>query len=37
VERTKTVIVLGTEFEGRPVSPIAPESEVRDERPAAGI
>ena len=25
VERTKTVIVLGTEFEGRPVTPVTPE------------
>ncbi len=28
VERTKTVVVLGTEFEGRPVSPIAPDADV---------
>jgi len=29
VERTKTVVVLGTEFEGRPVSPIAPDADVQ--------
>ena len=29
VERTKTVIVLGTQFEGRPISPVTPESDVR--------
>jgi Lrp/AsnC family leucine-responsive transcriptional regulator len=29
VERTKTVVVLGTEFEGRPVSPIAPDADVK--------
>lgn len=28
VERTKTVIVLGTRFEGRPISPGTPESTV---------
>ncbi len=28
VERTKTVIVLGTEFEGRPVMPVAPDTEL---------
>lgn len=29
VERTKTIIVLGTEFEGRPVSPIEPDADVK--------
>ena len=38
VERTKTVVVLGTEFEGRPISPIAPGAEVppAEQRSAGG-
>jgi Lrp/AsnC family leucine-responsive transcriptional regulator len=36
VERTKTVVVLGTEFEGRPVSPIAPDADVPQAEQSAG-
>jgi Lrp/AsnC family leucine-responsive transcriptional regulator len=36
VERTKTVIALATEFEGRPIVPATPESDVPSGSRAAG-